>query len=591
MKHIPTLILIAGIIFLFSCTFEPKDEYFLDLEKPGNNPNIEVIVNINSADTVLLYWGTSVRIRLVDETMEIHQAYFFIDGVQIKRDKDSLGYYAYIDNLTSNIDHTLKIDYTTSSGSNSLADIYGDETYSFTTQEWILRKAEFDVYANGLASYTSQGANLSWKKYNGLNYSYYQINKQATNETFTTTDTFWVDNNYTGEDGQYKILVIGVGGSRRLWAQCQTGNHVPELRISHINNVVSLVWEPHIYENKIKEYKISIGEQLHNLTTVETVNIGTYDYPLTNFEFGDKLYFQLEIIPTGSFSEIDTDYFRKYTHTYLGEPFINYHTTLASGLEGLVVRDTDSSYFYDFAKDTAFSLFSRDSLLIFSEGAKYFASRQNEKFNFYSLPEVSFITSVNLQKRVGNYNDLDGFRLTENGILAFSIDTFIYIYDYVNDSLILTKDYPDDYDIQITGNAQYLILYLDNTYTLNEIVGDSLVEINTVTSSSIDNFNFNRFPNQHDRIYSYNNYTLSVRSIFDFSTISSYNLQNTDYCNIDFVNDYYMCYSSYKFYIYDLYSGSLLKTVHFHSDYWGESKAVACNNVICLPRLKYHFTL
>jgi len=193
-----------AISLLMSCEFNPSKEYYLDLQKPTQAPEVEMELNFDNSDQIVFYWHSNIKIRLKNENLKLFKVDFFLDNVLLQTYEDEFGFYTNI-NIYDSGKHLFKIEFVTNSGSNSIADNLGAEQFLFTSREWTFVAINPDTYQNASYVLTNEGFLVKWKPYDGLNFKKYIVKKLAVGLNYEVLDTSFLDTEYMGEWGQYNV--------------------------------------------------------------------------------------------------------------------------------------------------------------------------------------------------------------------------------------------------------------------------------------------------------------------------------------------------------------------------------------------------
>jgi len=141
----------------------------------------------------------------------------------------------------------------------------------------------------------------------------------------------------------------------------------------------------------------------------------------------------------------------------------------------------------------------------------------------------------------------------------------------------------------LSPDGKYLLLYDANNAITNEIIGNTIVELNQIANPNAYYYysDFLVIPDEPDKIYSFKNSVITVKSIKDLSTSRSFNTGNSFFYNVDFENDKVLTYRMGYFYIHNFVTGELFETIP--SDISGASNlTLLCNNALFCTGFKYY---
>jgi len=129
MKKIKIISLLATLLLLSACEYEPNHENFIELTPPAENiPMVMTLNDVNPTDTIFIYQYTSIIIKSYT-TKDLVQTSVQLDGNDFTSYWDnSLTFYINPEQLTEGI-HKLTVKAKFSSGTGSLAELMGLEGY------------------------------------------------------------------------------------------------------------------------------------------------------------------------------------------------------------------------------------------------------------------------------------------------------------------------------------------------------------------------------------------------------------------------------------------------------------------------------
>jgi len=572
-----------------SCEFQPQDKYFIDLEEPTDAPELELEININDSGRIIYYWDSKVKLKLNNDNIKLHRVDFFLDGEQVNTVYDGNYYFIYL-NIEDQVEHTLQIEFYTSTGSNSLADNIGAEIFKFTSGEWQLVPAEFNVLENGNTTLTDEGVMVNWNAYDGIGFDHYRILKSSTNTEFTITNNYLEDNEYLGENGHYYIYVVDIDGEETMWADCRTYSNLPKLKIAEVDRQPALSWNLTGYESKIESYDIYDKTHYPTWTKIGSVSPDQNYFIITNYIHGDPQSLRLDAVPKKDYDITNPSMFSSYFYDNVGVPGPRIDNHFNSCSKGFVYEYRDSAFYYSSAENS-FELMLTDNSFFSttSPNLDYFMIHKSEILELYTVDNFEFIKSVNISEVIDGYYPATYPKINDNGTVVMSIDTTLYLYDILNEELLIKKHYKKHYNPVLSPDGKYLILYSGKEMITNEIVGNTIVELNTFEQDHWYGYDdFLLIPDEPDKVYRYNNNTFEVRSMIDYSVqLSFYTGTYTYYGGVDFENNKVLIYNATQFRIYDFNTGYLINTIPT-SVYVSEHSTVFCDNTIFTSGYKYY---
>ncbi|MBE9469235.1 MAG: hypothetical protein IMY72_13065 [Bacteroidetes bacterium] len=582
-------ILYALIIFLTSCDFSPSDVYYFDVKEPTVSPILKLELNIDNTESLIYYWNSSVKLSLKNENIKIQSVDFFLDNEKLITLYDGVSYSAHI-NLYDYKEHSFRIEFYTTTGSNSIADNIGAESFKFGSREWILVPVNYNIYDNGSITLTKDGATIDWKAFDGIGFNHYRIFKGSTNTEFISSENTLIDNEYLGEDERYYVYVVDVDGKETLWAQCRTFNNLPSLKIIEKNRKPALTWTTTGYESKIKFYKI-YSKYLSSWDYLGEVKPDEGSFILNGLLHGASYRIRLDAIPVTNYNITNISLFSKYLDADIGVSGPKIDNLLGNCMKGFVFEYRDTTFFYS-AENNNYEVLLNDNNFFktVSPNLKYFLLQKGTTIELYSLENFEFIKSVNIKNIISDYSPAQYPKISDNGLVEISVDKTVYLYDIINEYMLTSKKYDRFYNPVLSPDGRYLLLYDENVLITNEISGNSIVELNKVTKTDgwygYDDFFL--IPDEPDKVYSYENQYLTVRTMTDYSEQRKFYAGSHKYLGgIDFSNDKVLIYGAEKFFIYDFNSGNLLETIPMRV-YVSSNTAAFCNNIIFTSGFKYY---
>ncbi|MFA6809147.1 MAG: hypothetical protein WCR27_09160 [Eubacteriales bacterium] len=129
MNKLNYILLLTTLYLFVACEYEPNGENVVELNPPENTIPIKISLNdVNPSDSIYIYTNTSFSIN-IDVAKKLLQAVVLLDGQEYKLMSDkSLNFIINPDELSEGI-HRMTVKAAFSSGTKSLAEMMGLETY------------------------------------------------------------------------------------------------------------------------------------------------------------------------------------------------------------------------------------------------------------------------------------------------------------------------------------------------------------------------------------------------------------------------------------------------------------------------------
>ena len=571
-----------------SCEFNPSKEYYLDLQKPTLAPEVEIELNFNNAEQIVFYWQTNITIRLKNDSLKLIKVDFFLDNVLLQTYEDENGFYTTID-IYGSENHKFKIEFITNSGSNSIADNLGDEQFLFSSKEWTFVAKNPD-YLNASSFLTNKGMFIHWKAYDGLNFKKYLVKKLAVDLTYEVSDTSFLDTEYVGEKGHYEIYVVDDQDKQFVWADCWTESNLPVLRLDELDKKLILAWDTTGFEDEIKEYVITSRNSYGIWEDIATVSPYVTHIFLGNYKFGELKDFYLRAVPKKTYNSGNEGLFLSNMYTRMGIPVPNFNSYYGSSPKGFLYEYNNLLHLYSTVSNSSQSIVAQTINILITPNFEYLLIPKSTTLELYGEADFHFIKSVNINTIIpSEYTPYWDLKISDNGLVAIICQNKMYVYDILNEVIIAEKQYDKQYYFVLSPDGKYLVLYDGNNVITNEIVGNTIVELNQIANPS-GYYSYSDFliiPDEPDKIYSFKNSQITVRSIKDLSTIRTFNTGNDFFYNVDFENDKVLTYKMGNFYIHDFVTGNLVETIP--SDISGASNlTLLCNNTLFCTGFKYY---
>ncbi|HEY4785101.1 MAG TPA: hypothetical protein VIH57_03590 [Bacteroidales bacterium] len=590
--------MVAFVLVLSSCEKEPSKVYYVNLEKPGDAPVLDFGFNLKS-DTVAYYQGNFLELKVNQGKYRIISAKCIIDGTEwnFSNRNDTLIRDLY--NLSDGT-HKLKIEITTNSGTNSIADNLEMEGYVYTTRELTLVKKNLYSVYHGTAKVLNKGASLTWKEFDGLNIQKYRIVKLSNGQSFESSNNSFIDNDYSGEDGIYNIYVVESGNNAYAWAQCTISGNLPTLKTGFVNNKLALTWKSTQYVDKMKEYQLFYAKYWGSWQYLATLSVQDTSFMLNNFTYGDQANFYLYSVPKAN---VVSDYKYLFYATFSGSlsvPCPSFDIVRGMSCNAFYYSKWDNNiYKFSFLTNKVDTIVKNDNTWGISPSSKYLIRCPDDELKeleLYELNPLRKIKSIKMTTIDNTYNwTVSPLQISDNGICGLYYRNMSYkdklcIYDILNEKIIDSKMLSKSYDIKIASDGTYISLAADSVliYHINQN-SMSLSCGYKLSGTYIYYANYGFIFNKPGQFYIYESPNLKIKSCTDFSTLRTIPLLGI-FNSIDFCSNKVLTTSSTYYYIYDFSTGSLIETI---PEIWGQVNPGGIwlsNNIIFYPGYQYHIS-
>lgn len=589
---------------LYSCVYEPKDFYYLDVTDNPAPPEIQTI-NLNSYnDTIYIYFNKTT-FTFQSSNQEVKAARFLINGeeyenVQAIENTFTLQY-LYLDDGV----YELTVELFTGSGTGSLADQLGYEGF-LLSKSWKLIVSQ-DYYFKTSSIAENGLFKLIWPQYKPLDFKEYIIYKEFTymerREIGRTTETSFFDNTYVGEGADYYVKVLTKSGEVYSWGGYEATREIPELFISVSDqNEYQLTWRKSKYYGAIDSVKVSMAidyssefEQIYT-----TRNINDTVLLLGNVYFGDDIRFRLNVVPKPvNYDYTEDAYTRFYTEemlriginfNYVSKTLNNFwqvsptEFVFTSGCDSLIQFSTTSESISNKYGYTPVGCTSCNfSKLEYSPSGKYITNYEvcSNDVMLINGNNLSLSTKVNLEYLSGSLH-FPPIPVSDNGLGIVNQYDGFYLYNFNSHQSVAF--YPvgstgDGLKISVTG--KYLFLRDDST-RLVKYENNQFAKIwATNRSYYFEYFEFH--PLQTDLLLMWDKTTFFIRQCEDFSVVTEFELTDEKILHIDFYNDEILTFNTGELLVRALSDGAIKYQVpiNFSALYWYDNCILVNHTIIC----------
>lgn len=581
-----TFWLIAFVSFLVqSCEYESHKVYNLPVNTNISPPNIQTIELNFETDTLVMYGATSVNFKFKSDNQQIEMVKLLVDNTEIGTvygDNGSFNIYA--DDLSSG-GHDLELLIFTGSGSGSIADALGAESY-IASKSWKL--VVYYNYVQDIVSYVKDGLlHIRWNRYLASNFEEYVIKKSGgmlgSAEIARIKSNEFIDSSYVGEMANYSIIVLTSEYGIFTEGSLSCSQDIPALSFScDTLNRYLLRWTRTKYYNAVDSVLVFQGSMYDYSasTRIESSNdLNDTVAHVTTAYFGDVKNFTIRLVPKKknlSYDPLNFYFFESRTMGILGYPFKNPNYFAYCYPVG-----NDEFVFYDCDHISRYSIAAKKIL----EELEYapsgcstcsFVNAQGSNTGKYISAYVDCNrdillargTSLNshtvhhLQSITGGSHPAIAVSDSAIGII-YDYNGGFNLYDFKKNQLLglLNIKYFGNLSepLKISADGKFMLIDID-TLRLVKFDQGMFTDIWKVTGSNKSKF-FEFDPHFPDRLVLWDGNEVSVRNCSDMSRIRSFALNDDLLLDIDYVNDELLTYQPGHLYIRSFVNGTLIRDV------------------------------
>lgn len=584
MKKISFLPLLAFIIFLSSCEYQTSEVYNRPVNRNIAPPNIQVVeLNIDE-DTLIIYWSMEIKFKFHSDNQAIKTTRFLIDGKSIGTVESDTGSFTVSGTNIEEGLHVLTVEICTASGTGSLADDMGAETF-VSSQSWKLVISK--GYYAGVKKTVENGLlHIKWNPYYASNFKEYIICKWGEGSwdyEITKVGTCeYIDSSYVGEWATYSVSVNTEDDIISNKYELNLASDLPAMFFGAGDSNYNVVkWNRSKYYNAVDSFLIFQGNEYdvnysNKVKSTHNINDTTYRVPVDIL--GDPARFKLRVVPKKNnikYFPYSYSYFESQTGGILGfafktpdnnlfcrrlnnDEFIYYDCDVLSRYSISQHRTVDNLLYQD--PDRCNICYENIQV---SNSGKFITSyvgcrrdllcAKGVDIHQYSVLKLQNITggnpSVMAVSDAGTAiigNSTGGFNLVD---LVTFMPIGFYERNYEWDNIQTVK---------ISPTGEYFFVYAD-TLRLLQLKNGEIKDIWKANPGEINYYNFDS--DNPDRLVIWNGSKLSIRSCSDFSLVSEYSLSDASLIDIDYTAGEILTYSDGHFYVRSLSDGSLVKDV------------------------------
>ncbi|RLD59160.1 MAG: hypothetical protein DRJ01_11685, partial [Bacteroidetes bacterium] len=289
------LILSSLFIFLFSCEYQPIGTFEPETNENPEPPEIQTVNLTLNEDTVFLYWSQTIIFSFKSSFQKIKGIRFLIDSTEQKFFTDNSGNITISPTEFSPGIHSLVIEIYTKSGSGSIGDELGYESFVFSN-EWKIYV--FKPICPQIKAENENGfLKLSWTECKSADFLEYVIYR-GFYKIGKTNKPYFTDSAYVGEGESYNIKINTGADKLHYWKSIDLDRDLPELKFNANKfNEYKLHWNKSKYCNAIGHIKITQKISYDSCQQIAYINPYDTSFVLHNARFGEKNEYVFSVEP------------------------------------------------------------------------------------------------------------------------------------------------------------------------------------------------------------------------------------------------------------------------------------------------------
>lgn len=260
MVAIACLVLVAA-----SCTYTlPDEKYFVDIKQTLPNATIS-LNNFDNKDTIFLYQSANFQYNIVLANSFFIEAGVFLGSTKLSTSTSSKGTFSIDGANLKTGTFQLKIQFTSTSGTGSLADKSGAELAQIW-RSWVLI-IDVDPPSKPVLRKSVENGflKISWDPYlkkNFINYTFYYSRAPGYSPTTLVIDkplgSFYIDSSYVGgSPSHYFISIKTISGSATSSTVSANAPQNVTIKYRSSDSTATLVWRKSNYAGSFKEAVVS----------------------------------------------------------------------------------------------------------------------------------------------------------------------------------------------------------------------------------------------------------------------------------------------------------------------------------------------
>ncbi len=553
---------ILTVLLFKGCEYNTNEVYYRELDLDMDPPDLSIDLNLEE-DTIYLYSNyAAISLEFKTEDIDVRLVRFTVNGEvhDIPEEKDNLYIYDLILPDEQNVTK-VSLEIYTSTGTGSIGDKLEYENYLYTFKEWTL------IYNPNKPKIFSEVIDGRLKVYwEPLKSSLFRGYRVSYDNFYDTVYNNWIiDSTYIGLKKNYRVTYLD-NGLRGLSVDTNVNYSLPEVSLETTDSTI-IKWSKGDFFNNLDGFKVIVNSDEYYLSKQDT------QFTYTDGKFGVYINASVEYIPKSN--ESDEDYL------YAGMVSYFYPLSYFPSTKKYFLPKTGNIFYYISDNDglilNRFSLNSKANINSTSIGYyDKFGVTPNDKYLAYveeSTNDLYLLNSTNLglNRKISNrsdfsFNSMLNLDMSDVGTGVFYKQDTIILFDILNNKVLaeeVVPGWPQFYEISANGKYVYIPRY----NTLYEYSADSLNTIWT-NGETVRSFTYSKFSPFNDTIVVYDNENIYIKRCADFSTITSYSLNQADVFDVDFVNRLVLAHSDNNAFldIYNLDTGDKLYTVPSYLD-------------------------
>jgi hypothetical protein len=587
------------VITFNSCVYDVDDYYYNPIIENPDPPEISVVQLDLEADTVYVYGDRKITFQFESDNQEIRYVKLLINDITIDSVASSSGKLTFQSYLVPVGIHDLKLQVYTKSGTGSISDILGGESWVFQ-HNWVL-SVQYDHSDNIWYESENGYLKLLWKTYKASDHKSYVISRgEWPWETIAETHlTHYIDSNYVGQRERFSVFVRLKDGSLLNWGSIGMPDYIPVLHVNATpQNEYYIWWNISKFYNGCDNYQITLNK--YGINTTESINKNDTVYQL-DLKFDTYFHVELTAVP------------RKPNSTYYD--YIGSYRSNVSGMTGIKVNlpnytrfkhidqdvlgycDLGNYYTYHISGNTRLS----EQNLMEGVHIYYPVISATGKFlkGYYHSPGKFNYMVKNLL--TGQVTDIPDYNLYTGGLskdsnisdigtgVIINISGSHIVYDYVNKN-ILAVDHPShaSSSAKISGDGKYYAIQAFDTLHVYAVNHDNFSSVKVLAIKHSGNYEFD--PLNPKILYVTNNGRITLYNCDNSQTL--HELEITEkILNIDYFNNQVLCYNTEMLLVISLADGSTLKEIPFNYSKHYSPGYILVNHFIVSNKVAYNVIL
>jgi len=558
------------MLICYSCEYELKDVYYVDIDQNVNSPVSQIDLNF-ATDTVYLNSPSTIEFNIHASGHKFNWMKFYINNINYGTYFSNSGIFqispTYYNDYKNGV-YLIKIEAFSNSGTGSIADVAGAEGFLFE-YTWVMVINDEMNLAPQFKKISRDNRKLSieWELYKGTNFEYYEILKSNDgNEWFSickiydqlTLNTF--DPSYIGEKAIYRIITQANGVLYSRQADYQ--DTIPQLSLVNFGDKsFKLSWKSYFTDN-IAGYKISVAKNNeYGYDLIATLPASDSTYIFQNGKFGTESELMLTTIPKNAPSYFSDDFNQKCYYStkckgIIGKKSFNDGIVYVPYGNRLIYQTNNTIFFYDYdsrLKTDSVSSNTNFHILAVSPDGNYILGYEDYTSFFIYDASARTWRTVPFTQITGSLNYYYIMDISNTGVAILNADKGYYVYDFVSNNLLASRT---DFD--------YIPLYLrisaDGKYFYNGYNYYFQIEGNTIKQLPDINLYFYDFnPCNPEEVIVYTpNGSIQFMNIITRSISRSIPISSEVIHNIDFNAGRILGSTKNEFKVYDLNTGNLI---------------------------------